>query len=190
MISSTTVGSTLQYSNGQAAETLKFVGDDIFISGVNDFGGDETLTFIKVSTSEEGLTVGTSDDTLEVVELGSSDDNEPLKSDDTPETSTPETSSPSTSTPETSSPSTSTPETSTPETSTPSIPDDHDGMSSDVDDKLNALSGKLLLGSGGLSLVSLLTVGGIVAMIAALFHFVKTQFPGAFQFPPMPGMHS
>ncbi|MCX7542637.1 HtaA domain-containing protein [Corynebacterium sp. P5848] len=195
VISSTTVGSTLQYSNGQAAETLKFVGDDIFISGVNDFGGDETLTFIKVSTSGEGLTVGTSDDTLEVVELGSSDDNEPLKGEDTPATSTPATSTPATSTPATSTPVTSTPVTSTPATSTPVTstpvtPDDHDGMSSDVNDKLDGLSGKLMLGSGGLSLVSLLTVGGIVAMIAALFHFVKIQFPGAFQFPSIPGMRS
>ncbi|MCX7537284.1 HtaA domain-containing protein [Corynebacterium sp. P5875] len=184
VISSTTVGSTLQYTNGQAADTLKFVGDDIFISGVHDFGGEETLTFIKVSTGGDAVTVGTADDTLEAIELGTSDDNEPLKSTETPATTTPATSSPATSTPaistpvlttlETSTPETTTTETSTSVTTTTETPDGNDDMSS-------GSGGKLLIGFGGLSLLSLLNIGGIAAMIAALFHFIKFSILGLYR---------
>ncbi|MCL0120434.1 HtaA domain-containing protein [Corynebacterium pygosceleis] len=154
VISSTTVGGTLQYTNGKAAETLKIIGDDIFITGVEGYGTDDKLTFVKVGTGGAGTTVGSEDDSLTTVELGTSDANEPLKGSDTPG----------------------------------GPAGSGSDLSSGVKGKIDGLSGKAALGSGGLSLMTLFTAGGVIALIAALFHFIKTQFPGGFQLPTMPGM--
>ncbi|MEZ2121067.1 MULTISPECIES: HtaA domain-containing protein [unclassified Corynebacterium] len=161
VIKSSPVGSSLRYTNSKSPDTLKIVGDDIFVSGVEGYGSTDKLTFIKVGAVGEDVTVGTADGSLKTVELGSSDANKPLKGTETPD----------------------------PKDGDNGTDESQDDLSSDASARIDELSTKAAFGFGGLGLVSLLTVGGIFAMITALFHFIKTQMPSGFQLPPMSGLH-